>query len=327
MSLTDVVRLPAPDRDANLELIAQYVKHELPIEVVVVVDQMLKENAQFRADVLPILVLHALPIRFEELFCEEARDESSWRFKRRARKYLRVHRTDPYLQREWNDVFRQANEPPISINRIRGGRWRPVLRNVVRVFAVMFAVMISVLAYTTYVRVRTWNRALGDSYAGRASVPGSAVLGMRVYEAGAQPRRIVLKRAVVTLSPGSRLTQGLPHNVGGIDGDAEIVVRRATMLTMADVSTRLYRGRYRVSHPVGGSTRLVIDTGEVAPAYMYFLVFHKPHYGTGAVVTAVAHGQQTTFTAVSRDGRNLRSMTFKNLSMSAAMAAGTESKE
>ena len=112
MSLTDVVRLPAPDRDANLELIAQYVKHELPIEVVVVVDQMLKENAQFRADVLPILLLHALPIRLEELFAEEAREESPWRFKRRVKKYLRLHRTDPYLQREWNDVFKEAGEPP-----------------------------------------------------------------------------------------------------------------------------------------------------------------------------------------------------------------------
>jgi hypothetical protein len=327
MSLTDVVRLPAPDRDANLELIAQYVNHELPIEVVVVVDRMLAENAQFRADVLPILVLHALPIRLGELFCEEARDESPWRFKRRVKKYLRLHRTDPYLQREWNDVFKEAGEPPISIDRIRGGRWRPMLRTVVRVFAVMFALAILVLAYPAYVRARTWNRAFADSDSGRASVPGGAVLGGRVYEAGAEPRRIQLERAVVTLSPGSRLLHGKATTVGGIDGNAEIVVALRTMITMGDVSTKLYKGRYRVSHPLGGSTRLVIDSGEVEPGFTHFLTFHKPHYGTGAVVTAVARGQFTTFTAVGPDGMDLPSMTFKNLSLSAAMAAGTESKK
>ena len=331
MSNAAVLKLPAPDRAADVELIAHYLGDDLPLEVVDAVENLLEQNAEFRANVLPLIALWRMPVRFDEVFREGFENETPRQFQRRVRRYLRERDSVKARQAEWDRVFKDVGLEPVRLDVIMGRRTRPRWRRVVGVFATLMLLAVAGLGYATYARVRVWQTGVGDAQAGRAVTPGAALFKPTVYEAnGTEVLEVALPNVALTLRPGSRLMQGTSAGVGAIDGEAAIAVapKKVWGLMAADVPFMLFTGRYRVSHPVGGATRIVIDSGRVLPNFSDLQTFRSgPRYHTGSVLTAEAKDSLTIISIVGPDGNALPAQTVKNHAIRAILPAAVRPEQ
>jgi hypothetical protein len=201
--------------------------------------------------------------------------------------------------------LRELVPPPLVVRR---RRWPYALGGL----AVVPVLVLWFSWYLVNARVTLWDAGAAGARAGRALpmwMPGSAPT---VWETKpGETRSIETYRATVTLGSSSRFSIGT-SGVGAVDGEAKIVVpaeagRKTFGMMIASVPCMLTAGRYHVSHPLGDTTRIVVDSGRV------WLNFRpEPVYRWPLTLTFVQQDTITAVTAVSPDGRSFPLVTVKN---------------
>ena len=319
--MTRVTRmnLQDPNLQSDLELITDYVTGAATVEMMRDVNRRLRTDARFYDNVGVIIQLWAVPFLKEAVSEEGARNGHAPPFDRFSRE-ARQNQWD-----KWHAFLGKKSIPLVDIENdstdpmvfFPKARWRRFWKRILVVTLVTIVVVVGVIAYVAFNSAAAYRTTRVEARAGKELTLTSAIWMPDIWETKAGEERLVkLDMASITLHGASRLSVGGPTHIGTVNGDAVIEVppRQHFVLFAAGLNLNLHAGRYRVTHPPGPFTTIVIDTGRLT-LFRFLAIFRlwkPPTYSAGTTMTLEERGTVSTIRATTRDGTVIPELTKTN---------------